>query len=227
MISADRLTSPTAVDAVYQDLRGRILRLELKPDAVLVRNDLATQYKVSLTPIREALQLLEQDGLVRILPQSGTLVTRIDPDALEQAHFLRISTEVEVARRLAIDPAPASLKRAQAIVDMQAALIGDADQMDMFSELDRSFHRTLFEGAGVEKIYAMVARRQGHMARCQRLELPQAGRMETIVEAHRDIIRGIAAGDAEQAAAAMRNHLTGTINRVDSIRAANLDYFTV
>lgn len=226
VFTQDRLTSPTAVDGVYQDLRGRILRLELKPDAVLVRNELAEQYKVSLTPIREALQSLEQDGLVRILPQSGTLVTRIDPDALQQAHFLRLSTEVEVARRLATSPAPTRIKRAQAIVGMQSALIGDPDQMDMFSELDRNFHRTLFEGAGVEDVYAMVARRQGHMARCQRLELPGAGRMESIVSAHREVLEGIASGKPQKAADAMRRHLTGTITRVDAIKDAHPDFFT-
>ncbi len=222
---ADR-ASRSAPEAVYEDLRARILHFDLAPDRVLSRADLAAEYGVSLTPIREALQALEQDGLVRIRPQSGTVVTRIDQSELEQAHFLRVAAETEVVRRLAEDPDPALLRRARSLLSLQEVLVGDVEQMDMFSELDRSFHRTLFEAAGVEKIYHMVARHMGHLMRCQRLELPEGGKMQSIVAAHRAVVEAIAAGDCDAATGAMRSHLAGTITRLEHLRDAFPACFT-
>ncbi|ETA51638.2 hypothetical protein P279_13005 [Rhodobacteraceae bacterium PD-2] len=218
--------SRSAPEAVYEDLRARILHFDLAPDRVLSRADLAAEYGVSLTPIREALQALEQDGLVRIRPQSGTVVTRIDQSELEQAHFLRVAAETEVVRRLAEDPDPALLRRVRSLLSLQEVLVGDTEQMDMFSELDRSFHRTLFEAAGVEKIHHMVARRMGHLMRCQRLELPERGKMQSIVAAHRAVVEAIAAGDCDAATAAMRSHLAGTITRLEHLRDAFPACFT-
>ncbi len=222
----ERIMPRSAGDTVYEDLRSRILRLDLPPDTTLSRNDLARQYNVSLSPIREALQALEHDGLVHIRPQSGTVVTRIDQRQLRQTQFLRVAVETELVRRLAENPPVVAVNRAQAIVDMQATLAEDLDQMDLFSELDRSFHRTLFEAADIEDVYNMVARRLGHLSRCQRLELPWAGKMQSIVTAHREILAGITQKDPEAAAHAMRLHLTGTINRIEGLQDKHPEFFT-
>ncbi|PRX35429.1 DNA-binding transcriptional regulator, GntR family [Meinhardsimonia xiamenensis] len=216
----------SAAQNVYEALRRRIINLDLEPDRVLNRRELAAEYGVSLMPIREALQLLEQDGLVRIRPQSGTVVTRIDLAQLRENQFLRIAVESEVVRQLAATRPEATLARARAIIDMQSVLAGDLAQMDLFTELDRNFHRTLFEGVGMERLHAMLARRLGHLTRCQRLELPRAGKMHEIIAAHSAILEGIEAGQAEAAAEAMRRHLTGTIQRLDLLCREHPDFFT-
>jgi DNA-binding GntR family transcriptional regulator len=77
---------------------------------------LTATYEVSQAPIREAMQLLKQEGLVRIYPRSRTVVTRID-----MAHFLRVALETEVCRRLSADPDPAAVTRARSIIKMQEA----------------------------------------------------------------------------------------------------------
>lgn len=220
------VTAPTAPDRVYADLRQRILRLDLPPDATLGRAELAAAYSVSQTPVREALQRLEQDGLVLIYPQSKTTVSRIDVRQLWETHFLRVAVETEVVRRLAETPGADAVQRARAILRMQRALIEGGEEMDMFSDLDRSFHRTLFEGVGMGSLHAMVTRRMGHLYRCQRLELPRQGKMQDIVDAHQSILDALAAGDADAAAQAMRRHLSGTITRIDTLRADHPDFFT-
>lgn len=216
----------SVAQSIYKTLRQRVVNFDLPPDTILSRKDLASEFGVSLTPIRDALQYLEQDGLVRIRPQSSTVVTRIDETQLKEAQFLRLAVESEVVRQLAETKQMAVVKHARAIVDMQAALVGDASQMAMFTELDHSFHRTLFEGAGMTRLHAMVGRRQGHLARCQRLELPKAGKMSEIVSFHRKILDAIEDGKPKKAVDAMRFHLGGTIHRLDSLRIDYPEYFT-
>ncbi len=181
---------------------------------------------VSQTPIREALQKLEQDGLVRIVPQSRTTVRRIDVKQLHETHFLRVAVESEVVRQLAQGGHKDNLRRARAVLHMQGALVGDTDQMDMFDALDRSFHLTLFEALGMGRLHAMLARQLGHLSRCQRLDLQRDGKMADIIAAHTAIIDGIDAGDHDAAVAAMRAHLSGTIRRVPDLQDEFPDYFT-
>lgn len=218
--------APGAPDRVYTALRERILSFDLPPGAVLSRNDIAREYNVSQTPVREALQRLGLDGLVRIYPQSKTVVAPIDSQQLAETHFLRVAVETEVVRRLCERNDVAALKRARGILKMQRALKTNIDQMDLFAELDREFHKCLFEGVGMLSLHGMLTDRLGHLYRCQRLELPRKGKLTDIVQAHEAIIKGIDSGEPEMAVAAVRAHLSGTISRVESIRAEYPDYFT-
>ena len=216
----------TAAQAVYEALRREILNLDLPPGTPLHRTALATKYGVSLTPLREAMAMLEQDGLVRIVPQSGTVVKRIDVPQLFETHFLRVAVETEVVRRLARQGGGEALRKARAILKMQEALAGDTEQVAMFNDLDRSFHLALFAGLGMEGLHLMLHRRLGHLARCQRLDLPSEGKMASILAHHGAILDAIEAGDSEAATRAMREHLSGTIRRLDALRAQVPEYFS-
>ncbi len=219
------VTPRTATDRVYGSLRERIISLDLPPGAALGRMELAQTYGVSQTPVREALQRLEQDGLVLIYPQSKTEVSHIDIRQLFETHFLRVAVETEVVRRLTLQPGGDTLGRAQTILRMQSVLVESEGEMAMFAALDRDFHLTLFAGVGMEALHAMLQRRLGHLYRCQRLELPRSGKMQSIVEAHRKILDSISGGDPEQAAEAVRAHLSGTISQIESLRAEFPEYF--
>ena len=216
----------SAAARIYADLRDRIVEMELKPDSTLSRNKLALAFGVSLTPVREALQRLEQDGLVRIYPQSKTVVTRIEADAAAEAQFLRVGLETEVVRRLAERRDAALTARLRSILKMQAALVGDIGQAEMFNTIDRAFHRTMFDALGLSASHALLQSKLGHLARCQRLELPREGKMRQILTQHEAIVEGVAAGDPEAASAAMRVHVSGTISRVATLRQEFPDYFS-
>ena len=215
----------SAAARIYGDLRIRIINLDLKPDTSLSRNELAANYGVSQTPVRDALQRLEQDGLVKIVPQSRTVVTRIDQSELREAQFLRVALETEVVRRVTEAADSHVVERLRTIVRLQQALASDAGQTEMFNELDRAFHRTSFEALDLHATYVLMSARQGHLARCQRLELPKKGRMEQIIGDHLQIIRGIKSGEPARAGAAMHRHFNGTIRRVSQLSKEYPEYF--
>ena len=220
-------TGGPAPDRVYADLRERIINFDLPPGATLGRGDLAAHYGVSQTPVREALQRLEQDGLIRIFPQSRTVVAPIDVRQLNETQFLRVAVETEVVRRLAVAPdRDAVLARAGNILQMQRVLAEAGEEMDMFAELDRSFHLVLFRAVGMASLHSMLVSRLGHLYRCQRLELPMDGKMQSIVNDHQDILDTLATGQPELAAAAMQRHFSRTINRIGKLRDVHPEYFT-
>src|SRR5258706_13873276 len=84
-----------AAPQVLDYLRERIIALELPPGIVLSRADLAAQFGLSQTPVRDALIRLEEEGLVEVFAQHKTVVSRIDVRSAQQAHFLRRPLERE------------------------------------------------------------------------------------------------------------------------------------
>lgn len=171
------------------------------------------------------MQLLKQEGLVRIYPQSKTVVTRIDVPQVHEAHFLRVALETEVCRRLAADPDPATVARARSIIRMQETVADDPDQIGIFQELDELFHQALFAGIRRSGLHQLIRERSGHLERIRRLHLPEKGKVMNILAGHRAIVDGIAAGDEGKAVEAIRAHLSQTVARIEALRQEFPHYF--
>lgn len=215
----------STVQRVYDDLRKRIITIQLPPDTTLARTELTETYEVSQTPIREAIQLLKQEGLVRIYPQSRTVVTRIDVPQIYEAHFLRVALETEVCRRLALEPDPSTVMRARSIIKMQEAVADDPEQLTIFQELDELFHQTLFAGVKRGGLHQLIRERSGHLERIRRLHLPEKGKIINILDGHRAIVEAIAEGNEVAAVAAIRDHLSRTVSKVEKLREEFPHYF--
>ena len=215
----------SAAGRVYDLLRLRIVSMELPPETTLSRSELAHQFGVSQTPIREALQRLEQDGLVRIFPQSKTIVTKIDTRQLFEAHYLRVAVEAETVRRLTIAQDKKLISKLKAVVNMQEALVDGTNDMGMFNELDEAFHQIMFAGVEQLGLFRLVKSKSGHLARARRLDLPVENKIRRILTDHIAIIAAIEAGDPNAAMEAMRDHLTGTLARIEALQQENPGYF--
>jgi DNA-binding GntR family transcriptional regulator len=215
----------TAVDRVYEDILRRIVNLELPPGSPLVRSDLCSEYKVSQTPVREALLRLEQLGLVNVRPQSGTEVAYIDIAQLEQNHFLREALECEVVKRLAEQCDQTLVSHLRSVIEMQESVAVEGGDIMLFAKLDELFHRSMFEAVGQSALYHLVRSRSGHMDRVRRLHLPSEGKIRDVLKGHHNIVTGIEQGNPEQAIKEMRDHLAGTIERVRVLKDEYPDYF--
>ncbi|WP_233407666.1 GntR family transcriptional regulator [Marinomonas spartinae] len=219
-------TPKSAVDRIYADLYRRITNLELPPGVPLTRVDLCKEYNVSQTPVREALLRLEQVGLIKVRPQSGTEVSYIDIQQLEQNHFLREALEFEVVRCLSLHQDSRLLSHLTMLVDMQESLIGgNAEDINLFSKLDRLFHSSMFDAVGQSQLYELICSRSGHMDRIRRLHLPSEGKVRGVILSHRKIIQSIASGDPIQAVDSMREHLSGTLSKVEEIKKTYPEFF--
>ncbi len=222
---AGRTSHVPASARLYQEIRRRIVSLELPPDTTLSRAELADAFGVSQSPVREAILRLEQDGLVVSYPQSRTVVTRIGIARIREEHFLRTAVECDVARRLAEIGEPATIVKVKGLVKMQEALADDIEQVALFKQLDEAFHEALFEGVGQSNLHQHVTARCGNLARLRSLDLPRREKLASVLSGHRAVVEAIEAGDSDGAAAAMRRHLSGSIERLPQIVEANPDLF--
>jgi len=183
------------------------------------------EFNVSQTPVRDALIRLEEEGLVEVYPQYATVVAKIDIDHATQAHFLRLSIELEAIRRLTVEsPDETALALERVLIQQEQML--SPERYDLFDSLDKDFHRTLFERTGILGLWATVRRQSVHLDRLRRLNLPMPGKMEAVFSDHRAIIEAVRSGEPEKAVAAMRKHLSGTLSIVDLICDQYPDYIS-
>ncbi len=214
----------SAATRVYSGLRAQIISLELQPDTTLVRNDIALAFGVSQSPVREAIQRLEQEGLVISYPQSRTVVSKIDVAHARETQFLRISVELEVAQTLARAGNAGLLAPTARLLQMQR-LAGQDRDIDEFTTLDRLFHLSLFEAAGVRSLWHLISDRSGHIDRLRRLNLPDPGKIAEVIRHHEAILAAISSGNRGAVEDAVRTHLSGTLAATQKIMDQHPQYF--
>lgn len=214
----------TSDEGLAEDLRRRILSLDLAPGAILSRAELASRYGISSTPLRDALLRLRDEGLVTIMPQSRTQVTRIDLDQARQIHVLRSTVEAEVAGRLAAAPPEGLVGQLETLIEMQEAEARRRD-MSAFARLDLAFHKALLDAAGLDIVHRVIRRESIHIDRLRALHLMQPQKAQQILEDHRSVAAGIAAADPSSAAEAMKRHLSQSILLGEQLTRQRPEFF--
>lgn len=214
-----------ASSRIYDDLRQRILSLEMPPGTSLIRADLAREYDVSQTPLRDAMQKLEQDGLLRIYPQSKTLVTRINLVQIREGLFLRQALETEVVMKLTQNPNPEAIAQLKQIIAAQQEVAPDPSQLRRFQELDEYFHFVMFEGVGHPNLHVLLRSQTSDMDRVRRLQTHSPERLGAILDGHKRIVAAIESGVVEDAVREARQHTHKDPDWADEYRAKYKDYF--
>lgn len=210
---------------VFELLRAQIIALQLAPGTPLSRPALAESFGVSQTPVRDALQRLEQEGLVVIHPQSSTQVSLIDIEQAHETQFLRTALECEVARTITARPGDFDLRTAELLLVEMETIWAKHHDVEAFRAMDQAFHRSLFQATGRERLWDLVVHRSGDIDRLRNLHLTTEGKATQILRDHHDILDALMAGKVKAADTAVRRHLSGTLAAVEEIRAAHQQYF--
>jgi DNA-binding GntR family transcriptional regulator len=218
----DRRSRPRG--QIYVLLRDAIVAAQLEPGRQISENELAALLGVSRTPIREALQRLRDDRLVEIVPQLGTVVTRISEDAVADAQFVREALECAAVRAAALRARDQDLAGLEVIIRGQEAAREAADY-DRFYVLDDELHRALCDLSGHESAWSLSQRAKGHLNRVRRLSLPEPGYLMEMISEHRAVVAAVAQHDPDAAEHALRHHLRMVLSTLPAIRAQHPDYF--
>lgn len=216
--------SRNAAVQVYEFLREEIVSMQLKPGAVLPRNELSAHFDLSLTPIRDALMRLEEEGLIDIFPQHATRVRGINIDSARQAHFMRLALELEIVRTLAVRHDPRLVDTLHHRVNQQRTALG-ANDLAGFTRADQDFHREMYHAAGADELWRLVRGRSGNMDRLRRLHLPLNGKADGILKDHMDIAGAIGGGNPDRAEEVVRRHLSGTLSELEDLRTKYPGYW--
>lgn len=193
-------------DVVFNTLRQGILTGVLKPGERLMEIHLADKLGVSRTPIREAIRMLENEGLVTMIPRRGAEVARISiqdmSDVLEVRRSLD-SLAAELACRRITDEYKEELKAAavavaDAITTKDAVKIADADVI---------FHDVILKASGNKRLIQMVNNLAERMFRYRLEYIKDDNNHQRIIEEHDNIMKYVLSGDEEAASKAAQLHI--------------------
>ncbi|MDB5797049.1 MAG: ydfH 3 [Paucimonas sp.] len=193
-------------EQILVQLRQDIIRNRWKPGERLPEPELCEEFNVSRTPMRDALKLLEAEGLIELRPHVGAVVTQPGlPDLEEKMQVMSALEQAAAALVAARQPAGVIGELRRLHTEMgQAAGLKD---MARYYQLNDDFHRVIVEGSGNKTLAQVHENIMWHVFRARHMANEHEPLVHSASEHHEAIMRAIAEGRGEDAAQAMRMHL--------------------
>lgn len=199
-----------ANEAVHAALKQAILSSLLRPGERLNVPDLAEQLGVSLTPVRNAVQLLAADGLIEVRPRSGTFVARLSAQDVRETFEIRCALECLAAEKAAATMNPVAIRRLRDLLSELNQPISTDEQRAVHERNNTEFHNMIVAAATNQRLLDSYQGLNAHIkiARIHSREVDWRSRLEQERQEHTAIVDAIASHDPVRAAAAMRLHIT-------------------
>jgi DNA-binding GntR family transcriptional regulator len=201
-------------ELIADRLRSEILEGRFAPDVQLSEVEISRQLKVSRGPIREAMQRLIQEGLLRYERNRGVFVVQLDQEDARDVYLARAAVERAAAAVVARQQSPATLDALQEIVNAIAASVGEP-WGDLIGH-DLFFHQSLVEAAGSRRLSRMFSTLCAETRLCLlRLEPFYDSATEVAAE-HQAILDALRAGNVEAVDQLIQQHMDAATARLSA-----------
>lgn len=221
------MSSRPSAHVVYNALKDRILGFALYPGTRVTETELAADFGVSRTPIREALQRLAAEGFVTIRPKQGCFVRELDIEEIDQLYQVRIALE-SLALEQAMDRMARPELEALARDWHPARADAAPASVDAMAQRDESFHVALARGSGNRVLTGLLEDINTRIHIIRRLDFTDRERIAVTYAEHHRIAALLLAGDLATARELMGAHIrysqdfarTLTLRRLADLRRA-------
>lgn len=215
MISKDLLprmrlsSSRTLSSQIYDFLRKQIIERRIVPGTALSENDLASHFCVSRNPVHEALNKLNAIGLVDILPQKGSFVSKISVNHLFEICFVRCALESQCIRKsvnFSEKKFERICKKLEKNLEQQTALLQKDEINAKFLALDDAFHSILCQFSETELVWDTIMQVKANMDRIRYLSIGTFSSIDHLLDMHRTIFEAIRERRADEACRLLEEH---------------------
>lgn len=219
MILREKNISARPVDLtkwVYDNVKQLILDNELPAETQINIDDMSKQLQVSRTPVREALLLLRNEGLVRIQPHVGCFVCNITRDEFREVFQLRSVIECYAASCAAEQMSDDDLRRWMECVEKSEAAVLDGN-LEEFNNMEILLHNNLIDSLQNKRISSVMETIADSIYRERKIAMDSEENVQQSVQEHRAIAEAIAMRSPEKAERAMRTHIRNVERRIEKI----------
>ena len=205
----------TLKDQAYETIKEAILSMQLEPGQPLVEEELAQQLGVSKTPVRDALNDLERDGLVTKILFKGTYVSEISSRDAEEIFQLRAVLEGLAFRQATPHLTPEDLAQAEELLDA-ADEARQQSNPPLCSQLGTQFHQLIIKKSTNQRLFPILDNLEDHTQRLRLVSNRIYGRLEKSSVEHRRILDALKQGDPLGAEQSLRDHLHSVLRGMGS-----------
>lgn len=203
-------------DVVFQTLRSAILKGELKPGERLMELQLADKLGVSRTPIREAIRMLEQEGLAITIPRKGAEVAKMTVKDMEDVLQIRGVLE-ELAARVSCRKITEQELRELRIAMIEFDERTKEDNVVELAKADVVFHDIIYKASDNPKLLLLLNNLREQMYRYRTEYLKEKDRHEQLIHEHHEIVRALEERNEERVAEIVKQHLKNQERAVKEI----------
>lgn len=193
-------------DVVFNTLREAILRGDLQPGERLMELQLADKLGVSRTPIREAIRMLEQEGLAVTMPRKGAEVAGMTLKDMEDVLEIREALD-DLAVRIACDKiTDEQLKHLTDVKEEfeESTKTGDVKKI---AQADVNFHDVIYEATGNVKLVTLLSNLREQVYRYRVEYIKDPNNYPKLMKEHESIVEGLRSHDKQAVTLAMQEHV--------------------
>lgn len=194
-------------DVVFNTLREAILKGELQPGERLMEIQLAKKLGVSRTPIREAIRMLEQEGLAITTPRKGAEVAGMTLKDMEDVLEVREALDELAAKAACVRMSEEGLEKLRQMKEefVQSMKSGDVKQI---AEADVRFHDVIYQATDNTRLVTLLSNIRQQMYRYRVEYLKNEENYPALIQEHEDIVQAIEERNQELVAQAMNRHVS-------------------
>jgi DNA-binding GntR family transcriptional regulator len=194
------------VNQAYKELKRIILEYRVPLGGKLNEGELAAALGISRTPVREAINRLEKEGLVQIFPQRGAFVVRFSEKDVFELFLIRENLEGLAARLAAERINEENLVKLESCIQGFQEPFTEKD-VQRYAKEDFRFHQTIVAVSDAQRLIKMISTLYDHIRIFRLTTLGLSSRMKTSLAEHRLLIEAFQRRDSEQAEQMMRQHI--------------------
>lgn len=203
----NQINNKSLRERVLDVLRDAILHGDLKPGQTLVETELASQLGVSRAPLREAIQILNKEGLLETIPYHGTTVRRLRKKDIEELYSLRGELEAFAIRRIIAADEHERVGRELHEIFEQMLQAADRGDLKRVNAIDRDFHDALIHKSGHSLLATTWSGVALRVRQVMALRNMRNSDIKSIAYNHLPIIEAIRKGDADQGVILIKQHV--------------------
>lgn len=225
LVLVEKDNRETVREYAYRILYQNIMDLHLVPGTAMSEQEFSAVLSVSRTPVREAFISLAQKGLLDVLPQRGTFVSKIDTEQISEFRFLRVTLEkaiVELACQVFTDEWRDKL---QICLRKQGPVVEQRDS-NAFFKCDNEMHKILYDGCSKSHIWQIIQDSNLDYLRARVLNVTAAKeQMHILYAQHQAIVEAILRHDVRRGVEVMADHINKVVGDVATLKKEYPDYF--
>lgn len=196
----------TRSDELQAQLAEAIVAGRLTPGSALDEVQIATEFAVSRTPVREALRQLSASGLVEIRPHRGAVVAKPDKGQLHDMFVVMAELEALCAALSAVAMTPPERMALDTLHRSMAGLVHQGD-LAAYSAANVEFHVAIYRGSRNAYLAELASATRRRLAPFRRAQFEGRDRLAKSHREHDAVVQAIQRGDSEKAGSAMREHI--------------------